>query len=101
MGKYLPPELDDVFNEVIKGPDDSFKPPTWLLKAIQEVAEIPAHPLRLPPVKFVTDGMSLAHNAKLLERFDFDLAELLDHFADTTLGHGSEFRPTEQLDRIF
>jgi hypothetical protein len=43
----------------------------------------------------------LAHNAKLLERFDSNLAELLDHFADTTLGYGSEFRPTEQLDRIF
>jgi hypothetical protein len=65
-----------VFDEVIEGPDD-------------------------PPVKFATDEASLAHNAKLLNRFDFDLAELLDHFADTTLGYGSEFRPTEQLDRIF
>jgi hypothetical protein len=43
----------------------------------------------------------LEHNGRLLDRFNFDLTELLDHFADTTLGYGSEFRPVEQLEKVF
>jgi hypothetical protein len=101
MSKYLPPSLEDVFNEIVEGPDDKFKPPPWLLKAIQEVVDTPAPLPKAPPIKFATDEKSLAKNAELLEQFDFDLTELLDHFADTTLGYGSKFRPTEQLDKVF
>jgi hypothetical protein len=101
MSKYLPPSLDDVFNEIVEDPDDNFKPPSWLLKSIHGVAEAPVPTPNAPPVKFATDEQSLADNAALLERFGFDLMELLDHFADTTLGYGSEFRPTEQLDKLF
>jgi hypothetical protein len=101
ISKYLPPSLDDVFNETVEGPDDAFKPPPWLLEAIQEVASAPAPPPKAPPIKFSTDQQSLADNAELLERFGFDITELLDHFADTTLGYGSEFRPTEQLNKVF
>jgi hypothetical protein len=86
---------------VVKGPNDTFKPPEWLIKAIDEVAHTPAPPLKAPPVKFAVDNESLEHNGRLLDRFNFDLAELLDHFADTTLGYGSEFRPVDQLEKIF
>ena len=47
------------------------------------------------------DNESLEHNGRLLDTFNFDLTELLDHFADTTLGYGSEFRPVDQLEKIF
>ncbi len=100
MGKYLP-SLDNVFNELVEGPDDDFEPPSWFLQAVQEVAGTAVQPPKAPPIKFATDDKSLADNARLLERFDFDIAELLDHFADTTIGYGSEFRPTEQLQKIF
>jgi hypothetical protein len=101
MGKYLPASLDDVFNKLVEGPDDAFTPPSWLLQAIQEVAGTTVPAPKAPPIKFATDDQSLADNAALLEKFDFDIAELLDHFADTTIGYGSEFRPTEQLNSIF
>jgi hypothetical protein len=101
MSKYLPTSLDDVFNELVEGPNDDFKPPTWLLQAIREVATTTVQPPKAPPICFATNDKSLMENARLLERFNFDIAELLDHFADTTIGYGSEFRPTEQLDKIF
>jgi hypothetical protein len=101
MGKYPPPSLDDVFNELVEGPDDDFEPPPWLLQAIREVAGTTVQTPKAPPIQFATDDKSLADNARLLEKFDFDIAEILDHFADTTIGYGSEFRPTEQLQKIF
>ena len=69
MSKYLPPSLEDVFNETVEGPDDAFRPPNWLLKAIQEVATTPVPTPKAPPIKFATDAQSLADNAELLERF--------------------------------
>jgi hypothetical protein len=101
MSKYLPESLEEVFNKMVEGLDNRFKPPSWLLRAIQEVADAPAPPPKSPPIRFATDAQSLTDNAELLECFDFDLTELLDHFADITLGYGSEFRPTEQLDKLF
>jgi hypothetical protein len=101
IGEYLPVSLADVFIDVVKGPDDDFKPPEWLIKAIDEVAHTSAPPLKAPPVKFAVDDDSLEHNGQLLDKFNFDLTELLDHFADTTLGYGSEFRPVDQLEKIF
>jgi hypothetical protein len=92
MGNYLPVSLDDVFNELVEGPDDDFEPPSWFLQAVQEVAGTAVHPPKAPPIKFATDDKSLADNAGLLETFDFDIAGLLDHFADTTTLH-NEMRP--------
>jgi hypothetical protein len=34
MGKYVPSLLDDVFNELVEGPEDDFEPPSWLLQAV-------------------------------------------------------------------
>ena len=58
-------------------------------------------PPKAPPIKFATDDKSLADNAGLLEEFDFDIAKLLDHFADTTIGCGSKFWPTKKPQKIF
>jgi hypothetical protein len=101
LGKYLPKSVSEVFNEIIEGPDDGFAPPPWLMAAIKEVATVPAPTPKAPPIRFSVDSDSLEHNGRLLEEFNFDLTELLDHFADTTLGYGSEFRPTDQLDKIY
>jgi hypothetical protein len=101
MSKYLPASLDDVFYELVEGPDDAFVPLTWLLQAVQEVAETTVPAPKAPPIKFWTDEQSLAENAELLEKFDFDISKLLNHFANTTIGYGSEFRPVEQLNKIF
>jgi hypothetical protein len=101
MSKYLPSLLDDVFNELVEGPDDDFEPPSWLLQGVQEVGGTAVQPPKAPPIKFKTDNKSLADNSGLLEKSGFDIAKLLDHFSDTTIGYGSKFRPTEQLQKIF
>jgi hypothetical protein len=101
MSKYLLASLDDMFYKLVEGPDDAFVPPTWLLKAVQEVASTTVSAHKAPPIKFYTDEHSLSENAELLEKFDFDIAKLLDHLADTTIGYGSAFRPVEQLNKIF
>jgi hypothetical protein len=101
MGKYLPVSLDGVFNELVEGPDDDFEPPSCFLQTVREVAGTAVQPPKAPPIKFATDNKSLADNTGLLEKFDFDISELLDHFADTTIGYGSQFRPTKQLQKIF
>jgi hypothetical protein len=101
LSKYLPCSPEFVFSDIVEGPDDAFIPPSWLIEAIQEVATSPSPTPKMPPVRFATDEGSLDHNADILGRYDFDLSELLDHLADTTLGYGSELRPISQLQKIF
>jgi hypothetical protein len=101
MSKYLPSLLDNVFNELVEGPDDDFESPSWLLQVVREVAGTAVQPPKAPPIKFATDNKSLADNAGLLEKFGSDIAKLLDHFADTTIGYGSELQPAEQVQKIF
>jgi hypothetical protein len=100
LGKYLPRSPELVINDIVEGPDDAFVPPSWLLEAVREVALSSSETPKMPPVRFGTDQASLEHNAELLGQFDFDLSELLDHLADTTLGYSSEFRPVSQLQKI-
>jgi hypothetical protein len=101
MGKYLPASLKDMFNKLVEGVDDDFEPPSWFLQTVREVAGTAVQPPKAPPIKFATDDKSLVDNAGLLEKFNFDIAKLLDHFADTTIGYRSEFRPTKQPQKIF
>jgi hypothetical protein len=101
LSKYLPKNLECLFKEQLQGPDDYFVPPDWLLEAILEVADSPALPPKKPPVRFATDVESLAFNEQLLAQYDYDLGALLDAHQDTTLGYGSEFRPIDQLAKLF
>jgi hypothetical protein len=101
MGKYIPSLLDVVFDKLVEGPDNDFEQPSWLLQAVQEVASTAVQPPKAPPIKFATEDKSLADNVRLLENFGFNIAELLDHFDDTTIGYGSDFRPIKQLQKIF
>lgn len=99
--KYLPADLNLVFGEPVGGPDDNFIPPAWLLSAIESVSGQPVPTPGIPPIQFATDAKSLQQNGELLEAFNFDLSEMLDHYADTSLAYGSEFRPVEQLEQIY
>ena len=39
----------------------------------------------------------MQENAETLKAFDYDLGKLIREFSETTLGYGSEFRPTALL----
>ena len=100
LSKYLPDDLQQVFRLKIQGPDDQFSPPKWFERRVREVFDSPAPPPQAPPVKFAVDSESLESNANLLERYDYDVENLIGAFQKTTLGHGSEFRPIPQLAKI-
>jgi hypothetical protein len=101
LSKYLPTNPDDVFCGPIVGPDDYFVPPAWLMDAVREVAGSVALTPRAPPVVFKTDPASLERNAALMKSHDYCLDSLLRTTAGTTMDPSAEFRPVEQLDRIY
>jgi hypothetical protein len=47
LSKYLPLYVESLFDEVADGPDDNFSPPSWLIRAINEVSTSP-HCQRCP-----------------------------------------------------
>jgi hypothetical protein len=99
ISKYLPELLDDMFNKLVEGPNNNFKMPPWLLQTIKEVVGTVVPPPKAPSIRFMTDDKSLAHNAKLLEWFNYNIAELFNHFVDTMIGNGSEFQPPNNYTR--
>jgi hypothetical protein len=90
-----------VFCGPIVGPDDYFVPPAWLMEAVREVAGSVAPTPKGPPVVFKTDPASLERNAELMKDHDYCLGSLLRTTAGTTMDPSAEFRPIEQLDRIY
>lgn len=53
-----------------------------------------------PHVRLGLDQEDLDHNTRFLADCDWDLEEVFRQHAGTTVDHGSEFRPVEQLRRI-
>jgi hypothetical protein len=50
LSKYLPTDITDVIGGALSGPDDVFVPPTWLLKAIENVYNTHTPTPTAPPV---------------------------------------------------
>jgi len=86
MSNYLPAKVEQIFGEPLVGPNDAFVAPGWLLKMIAEVAKTDPPVHKAPPVVFGMDTKSVEANHKSLSSFDFGMSELLDQYADTTLG---------------
>ena len=99
--EYSPPTLPLVFNFVVPGPNDNFKPPNWLLENVSKVFRSPAPVPAPPPVRFDLKENSLVANEKTLKEHGYDLAALLGDHQGTTLGFGSEFRPLSHLRSIY
>ena len=97
---YLPETIDEFLPRAIPGPDDSFVPPTWLMKAIKEVAESKVVTPQAPPIRFDLSKESVEFNSELLTKSDLDLEKFLAKNQETTLNFGSEFRPIGDLEKI-
>ena len=100
LSKYLPGDLKKVFGSKVRGPNDEFSPPVWFEDKLKEVFGSPAPPPQKPPVKFAVDAASLESNAELLKKHDYNVEQLIGAHQKTTLGHGSEFRPIAQLEKV-
>ena len=95
--EHLDNRSNTYFHPPIRGPDDTFVPPSWFLSALVGVAEKePTVPLKAP-FEFVNSVEAATRNAEVLKSFDYDLEKLIQKHSDTTLGYGSEFRTVEQL----
>ena len=99
IGKFLTPT--DLFSATVSGPDDHFCPPPWLYDAILAVFHSPVPTPRAPLVKFDLSDESLAWNSQVIRECGYDLENLFAANVGTTLSPGSEFRPPDQLSRLF
>jgi hypothetical protein len=97
---YLPSDPRRFFPPPVLGPNDAFDPPSWFIETIDKIANSKITAPKRPPVNFHLSSKAAEQNGKLLEAYDFDLEKLINHQSDTTLGYGSEFRPTSQLETL-
>ena len=95
--EHLGPRPSTFFNQAVRGPDDSFAPPPWLLNEIRNVAvSEPPVPSRAP-VTFENSDEAAEKNEAVLRAVGCDIQKLIENNSGTTLGYGCEFRPIKQL----
>jgi hypothetical protein len=85
---------------VTPGPDDSFVPPAWLIKAAEEVANSKVVTPQAPNIRFDLSDKSVKFNSELIMESDLDLEKFRAKHQKTTLNFGSEFRPVGDLEKI-
>jgi hypothetical protein len=100
LSKYLPSEARAFFPFGITGPVDESQPSQdWLDKigiVGRQVCPVP----RAPQFSFSTSERDVQANTDFLSARDWDLHRALDDHQGSTVGHGSEFRPIDQLETI-
>lgn len=102
IGKYLPANVESVFNITFRTPDDNRHDPSdILLPSLQSIAAKKVPPPKPSPVASATDQVSLRHNANLLGDAGYDLKRFLLQFQETTLRFGNKFRQLEDTKLIF
>ena len=94
---YLPADPSEFLPDVVHGPDDSFTPPPWFLKAVEAIAGTAQRPPSKPPFRFEATIAAAEYNGKILARSGFDIGRVLAEHKDTTLGYGCEFRSPAEL----
>jgi len=100
MSKYLPSDSVAFFPFDVEGPEDGYEvEESWLNKVLW-VAKSKSPTPSPPWVRFGTSPVDLDHNANYLESCDWDFGKVFAHHKGTTVDHGSEFRPVEELRKI-
>jgi hypothetical protein len=100
LSKYLPSDVAIFFPFEIEGPEDYYDVEmSWLAELI-EVAKSKCDPPKAPHVRLGTAPTDLDHNTRYLESCDWDFEKVMAQHVNTTVGHGSEFRPVSELRRF-
>ena len=97
ISKYLPSDAAVFFPCGIEGPDDFHEVRSDWLEALIRVVNSSCPIPKAPHVKFGTTPSDLDHNTKYLEDCGWDFEEVFARHKQTTVDHGSEFRPVEDL----
>ena len=100
IGEFFPSEMSALFPCRLVGPDDSGTvPPRWV-DAIRKVAATNCPTPAKSDLTFNAGRDARASNWALLARFDGDLSRMIESQRGTTVWHGSEFRPIDQLKEV-
>jgi hypothetical protein len=94
---YLDDDAKAFFRAPVRGPNDSFTPPSWFIVALRGLTKQQTRTPTKSPVQFEPTVEAAERNERLLESVDFELEKLFEKYSDTTLGYGSEFRTVEEL----
>jgi hypothetical protein len=97
---YLPDDPSRFSPPPVRGPEDAFDPPHWLIGTIRSIAKSKCPTPTSPPFRFELSAEAAASNGRLLSANDFDLGKVIENNTGTTLGYGSEFRPISQLESL-
>jgi hypothetical protein len=100
LSKYLPSDISIFFPFGLVGPDDYFKPSRRWVNEVIEVAKAVCTVPKPPLVRLGLDQEDLDYNTAFLATCNWDLEQVFQQHAGTTVDHGSEFRPVDQLRRI-
>jgi len=100
MSKYLPSDVKAFFPFEVEGPDDEYEVEEIWLKKVLSVAKSKSQVPRPPSVRFGTSPVDLDHNINYLESCDWDFEKVFADHRGTTVDHGSEFRPIDELRTI-
>jgi hypothetical protein len=100
MSKYLPSDIDVFFPFGLEGPDDWHEVDrSWLDKLIS-VAKSECPTPKAPLVRLGTSPSDLDYNTHYLEKCGWDFQEVFRQHEQTTVYHGAEFRPIQEIEKI-
>ena len=97
ISKYLPSDASVFFPVEIEGPDDFYEVKAGWLEKVLAVARSDCPLPKAPLVRFGTTPEDLNHNTDYLADCGWDFDEVFSRHRGTTVDHGSEFRPVEDL----
>jgi len=100
LSKYLPSEISSFFPLSLSGPVDRHKPREEWLRKVIELAEKDCEVPKAPEMALGVAEGDLDRNAALMEQCEWDLMKFFELNQGTTVDHGSEFRPVDDLERI-
>ena len=100
LSKYLPSEARAFFPFGVEGPDDFRAPSSAWVSEVIAVAETRCPVPKKPFVAFDCSQSALEQNTRYLESCGWDMVEVFRQHIGTTVDHGSEFRPVDQLSRL-
>jgi hypothetical protein len=97
LDTFLSSDASSFFPTPIVGPDDAFVPPSWFLNEVTSIANHDPPIPKAPPFCFQPTEEAARENALILAAADYNLAQVIEQHAETTIGYGSEFRSVAQL----
>jgi hypothetical protein len=97
LSKYLPEDIRRIFPFGVEGPEDNSTPSREWVDKVKLVGTTSCQVPAKPSFSFLMDEASIEANTAYLAGRGWDLALALRDHQGSTVDHGSEFRPIDQL----